>query len=109
MNLTEFTRQNDITCNDGEEFSHSLEFFKMKEFKKTSHVIDSVPFVEPETYKVKEFNVMLTSGSTSQTQMLADLQATSMEGTLTSSFCRKDSPELSNEKRFENGIQEVIS
>ncbi|MBA7539785.1 hypothetical protein ES705_32070 [subsurface metagenome] len=32
---------------DCEEFSYSLEFFKMKEFEKTSHVIDSVPLVEP--------------------------------------------------------------
>ena len=60
MNLTEFIRQNDIKCKDGEEFSHSPEFFKMKEFEKTCHVIYAVPFLEPETHRVKEFDVMLT-------------------------------------------------
>jgi len=60
MNLTEFIRKNDIKCKDGEEFDHSPEFFKMKEFEKTCHMIYGVPFLEPETYQVKEFNVMLT-------------------------------------------------
>jgi hypothetical protein len=60
MNLTEFVGENDIKCKDGEEFSHSPEFFKMKEFERTSHVIYSVPFLEPETYKVREFDVTLS-------------------------------------------------
>jgi len=60
MNLTEFVRQNDIKCKDGEEFSHSPEFYKMKEFERTSHVICGVPFLEPETYRIKEFDVTLT-------------------------------------------------
>lgn len=60
MNLTEFVRKNDIKCKDGEEFDHSLEFFKMKQFEKTCHAIYRVPFLEPETYKVKEFDVILT-------------------------------------------------
>jgi len=60
MNLTEFIRRNDIKCKDGEEFSHSPEFFRMKEFEKICHNIYAVPFLEPETYKVKEFDVMLT-------------------------------------------------
>jgi len=60
MNLTEFIRQNDIKCKNGEEFSNSPEFFKMKEFEKTCRIIYGVPFLEPETYKVKEFDVMLT-------------------------------------------------
>ena len=60
MNLTEFIRQNDIKCKDGEEFDNSPEFFKMKEFEKTCHIIYVVPFLEPETYKVKEFDIMLT-------------------------------------------------
>ena len=60
MNLTEFVRKNDIKCKDGEEFSHSPEFFKIKEFERTSHVIYGVPFLEPETYKVMEFDVTLT-------------------------------------------------
>jgi len=60
MNLTEFVRKNDIKCSGGEEFSHSPEFFKMKEFERTCHVIYGVPFVEPETDEVKEFDVRLT-------------------------------------------------
>ncbi len=59
MNLTEFIRKNDIKSKDGEEFCHSPAFFKMKEFENTCHVIYSVLFLEPETYKVKEFDVML--------------------------------------------------
>jgi len=60
MNLTEFIRKNDIKCKDGEEFDHSPEFFKMQKFENTCHIIYSVPFWEPEAYKVKEFDVMLT-------------------------------------------------
>jgi len=60
MNLTEFIRQNDIKSKDGQEFSNSPEFFKMKKFEKTYHIIYNVLFLEPETYKVKEFDVMLT-------------------------------------------------
>ena len=59
MNLTEFIRKNDIKCKDGEEFSHSPEFFKMKEFERTCHTIYGVPFLEPETDEVKEFDVTL--------------------------------------------------
>ena len=60
MNLTEFIRKNDIKCKDGEEFSNSPEFFKMKEFEKVCHNITAVPFLEPETYKTREFDVTLT-------------------------------------------------
>jgi len=60
MNLTEFIRKNDIRCMDGEEFGHSPEFYKMKEFERTCHTIYGVPFLEPETYTVREFNVTLT-------------------------------------------------
>ena len=60
MNLTEFVRKNDIKCKDGEEFSHSPEFFRMKEFERTCHIIYTVLFLEPETYKIKEFDVILT-------------------------------------------------
>ena len=60
MNLTEFIRKNDIRCMDGEEFGHSPEFFRMKEFERTCHTIYGVPFLEPETYTVREFNVSLT-------------------------------------------------
>jgi len=60
MNLTEFIRKNDIKCKDGEEFDHSQDFFKMKEFENTCYIIYDVPFLEPETYKVNEFDVMLT-------------------------------------------------
>ena len=60
MNLTEFIRKNDIKCKDGEEFGHSPEFLKMKEFENTCHITYGVLFLEPETYKVKEFDVMLT-------------------------------------------------
>ena len=60
MNLTEFVRKNDIKCKDGEEFSHSPEFFRMKEFERMCHIIYAVPFLEPETYRVKEFDITLT-------------------------------------------------
>lgn len=60
MNLTEFVRKNDIKCKDGEQFSHSPEFFRMKEFERTRHIIKTVPFLEPDTYKIKEFDVILT-------------------------------------------------
>lgn len=60
MNLSEFIRKNDIKYKDGDEFRHSPEFYKMKEFERTSHVIYEVPFLEPETYRVKEFDVTLT-------------------------------------------------
>jgi hypothetical protein len=60
MNLTGFIRKNDIKCMDGEEFSHSPEFYRIKEFEKASHVIYRVPFLEPETYRVREFDVTLT-------------------------------------------------
>ena len=60
MNLTEFIRKNDIKYTDGQEFSHSDEFYKMKEFERMSHVIYGVPFLEPETYRVREFDVTLT-------------------------------------------------
>src|SRR4030042_4808867 len=60
MNLSEFIRKNNIKCKDGEEFSHSPEFYKMKEFERTCHTIYGVPFVEPETYTVREFDVTLT-------------------------------------------------
>ena len=60
MNLTEFIRRNDIKCKDGEVFSHSPEFFKIKEFEKTAHAICAIPFLDTDTYNVKEFDVMLT-------------------------------------------------
>ena len=60
MNLAEFVRKNDIKCKDCEEFSHSPEFFRMKEFERMCHIVYTVPFLEPETYEVKEFDVMLT-------------------------------------------------
>jgi len=39
MKLTEFIRQNDIKCVDGEAFDHGPEFIKMKEFERTHHRI----------------------------------------------------------------------
>ena len=60
MDLTEFIRKNDIKCKDGEKFNNSPEFFKMKEFEKICHRIDRVPFLDTETYMVKEFDVTLT-------------------------------------------------
>lgn len=59
INLTEFIRQNDIKCKDGEEFDNSPEFFKMQGFEKTCHIIYGIPFLEPESYQVIEFDVML--------------------------------------------------
>jgi len=59
MNLSEFIRKNDIQCKDGEEFDHSPEFFKIREFERTCHTISAVPFLEPETYEIKEFDVVL--------------------------------------------------
>jgi len=60
MNLAEFIRQNDIKCVDGAEFDHSPDFYKMQQFEKTCHTIYGVPFLEPETYIVKEFDIHLT-------------------------------------------------
>ena len=60
MNLAEFMGKNDIKCKDCEEFSHSPEFFKMKEFERTCHTICGVPFLESETDEAKEFDVRLT-------------------------------------------------
>ena len=60
VNLSEFIKKNDIRCKDGEEFSHSPEFYKMKEFEKSNHKIYGIPFLEPETCRVREFNVTLT-------------------------------------------------
>jgi len=60
MNLTEFIRKNDIRYKEGQEFSHSPEFYKMKEFEKSNHKIYGIPFLEPETHRVREFNVILT-------------------------------------------------
>jgi len=59
VNLTEFIRENNIQCTDGSECEHSPEFFKMRHFEQTCHVVRGVPFVEPETYAVKEFDVVL--------------------------------------------------
>jgi hypothetical protein len=60
MNLTEFIRQNDIKCKNGEEFDHSPQFFKMKKFERTSHAISGVAFWQRETDKVIKFSVVLT-------------------------------------------------
>ena len=60
MNLTELIRQNDIKCKNCEEFSPSPEFFKMKEFERTRHVIYALPFLQAEVGKVVEFDVVLT-------------------------------------------------
>jgi hypothetical protein len=59
MNLTEFIRQNDIKSVDGEEFDHSPEFLRMREFEKTCHEIRGVLFLEPQTYEIKELDVVL--------------------------------------------------
>jgi hypothetical protein len=60
MNLAEFIRKNDIKCTDGAEFDHSPEFYKMKQFENTCHRISGVPFLEPETYEIREFDITLT-------------------------------------------------
>ena len=60
MNLAEFIRKNDIKCVDGAEFGHSPEFYKMQQFEKTCYTVYGVPFMEPETYIVKEFDMHLT-------------------------------------------------
>lgn len=59
MNLTEFIRKNDIKCKDGEEFDHSPDFFKIRQFERTCHTIPGVAFVDPETCEVKEFDIVL--------------------------------------------------
>ena len=59
MNLAEFIRKNDIKCVDGAEFDHSPGFYKMQQFEKTCYSIYGVPFLEPETYVVKEFDIHL--------------------------------------------------
>ena len=60
MNLTEFVRKNDIKCAGGADFDHSPDFYKMRQFEKTCHTVANVPFLEPETYIVKEFDIHLT-------------------------------------------------
>ncbi len=60
MNLTEFVRKNDIKCVDGADFDHSPDFYKIQRFEKTCHTVTDVPFLEPETYIVKEFDIHLT-------------------------------------------------
>ena len=60
MNLAEFVRQNDIRCNDGDEFGHSPDFFKMKEFERKRYRICKVPFLMPDTYEVGAFDVRLS-------------------------------------------------
>lgn len=59
MNLSEFIRQNDIKGTDGSDFEHSPEFFRIRRFEQTRHTIRGIPFLEPETYEVKEFDVVL--------------------------------------------------
>ena len=59
MNLTEFIRRNNIQCADGEESDHSPEFFRIRQFEQTCHTIRGVAFLEPETYEIKEFDVVL--------------------------------------------------
>ena len=59
MNLTEFIRQNNIKSVDGEDFAQSPEFYKIRQFEQTCHTIRGVPFLEPETYQVREFDVTL--------------------------------------------------
>jgi hypothetical protein len=60
MKLTEVFRQNDIKCTGGEAFDDGPEFFKVREFERTCHRIHGVPFLDPQTRRVKEFNVTLT-------------------------------------------------
>jgi Zn-dependent peptidase ImmA (M78 family) len=60
VNLSEFIRKNDIKCVDGAEFDHSPKFYKMQQFEKTCHTVTAVPFLEPETYIVKKFDIHLT-------------------------------------------------
>ena len=91
MNLTEFIRKNDIKCKDGEEFNHSPEFFKMKDFERTCHVIHSVPFLDPETYEVKEFDIML-SGFIHE-KWDKKLKKTKMRFLINRSFTYPDLPE----------------
>jgi len=60
MNLGEFIRKNDIKCKNGEDFDHSPEFYKMKQFEQTCHSIYGVPFLDLETDTIREFDVHLT-------------------------------------------------
>ena len=59
MNLTEFIRRNNIQAVDGDDFDHSPEFVRMRQFEQTAHAIHGVPFIEPETRAIKEFDVVL--------------------------------------------------
>lgn len=60
MKLTEFIRQNDIKSTDGGAFDDSPEFFKVREFERTCHRIDGVPFLDPQTHTVRELDVTLS-------------------------------------------------
>mgnify|MGYP006308054819 CR=1 FL=1 len=59
MNLVEFIRCNNIQCVDGQEFGHSPEFFQIREFARTCHIVRGIPFLDPETYEVGTFDVTL--------------------------------------------------
>jgi hypothetical protein len=59
MNLVEFIQENNIKSVEGEEFSHSPEFLKMRAFEQTCHTMRGIPFLEPETYEVREFDIVL--------------------------------------------------
>jgi hypothetical protein len=59
MNLVEFISEHNIKSVEGEEFDHSPEFARMRAFEQTCHVVRGVPFLEPETYEVREFNIVL--------------------------------------------------
>src|SRR3974390_2795647 len=59
MNLVEFISENNIKSVEGEECDHSPEFSRMREFEQTCHTIRGIPFLEAETYEIKEFDVVL--------------------------------------------------
>ena len=59
MNLAEFIEANGIKSVEGEAFAHSAEFWKMREFERTRHEIRGVLFLDPETYAVRELDVVL--------------------------------------------------
>ena len=59
MNLAEFIEENGIKSVEGEAFAHSPEFWKMREFERTWHEIRGVLFLDPETYEVRELDVVL--------------------------------------------------
>jgi hypothetical protein len=87
MNLTEFIRKHDIRCKDGEEFCRSPEFFRIRDFERTCHVVRDVPFLEPDACRVRAFDVVLKGSVLAQN---------AISTAVTQKLLEHSSPDLTN-------------